>query len=151
MGTQVNRVLLVKRDQILYIFPHHFREREEGNQLDRRKSEINDAGLKEGAKSRIPEFLRKLCLSPSNILERRGREIGAQVPKKPESSRLTGSCRDKCVLNSLYYTVGLQCAVVLLIWPDTSTLLIAKGKSDLRLEPLQSLLGYLHPSQKSQY
>lgn len=34
-------------------------------------------------------------------------------------------------------------SVVLLIWPDTSILVIAKGKSDLGSEPLRSLLGYL--------
>jgi len=32
--------------------------------------ERNTAGLKGGAKSRIPELLRKVCLSPSNIMER---------------------------------------------------------------------------------
>lgn len=34
-------------------------------------------------------------------------------------------------------------SVILLIWPDTSILVIAKGKSDLGSEPLRSLLGYL--------
>lgn len=45
--------------------------------------EANAAGLKEGAASKIPELLRKLCLRPSYILERQGREIGAGAPKKP--------------------------------------------------------------------
>lgn len=38
--------------------------------IEEKVRDRNAAGLKEGAKSRIPELLRKLCLSPNNILER---------------------------------------------------------------------------------
>lgn len=53
----------------MYRFPHHFRERRKLPGWEKVR-DINDVGLKGAAKSRIPEFLRKLCLSPSNILER---------------------------------------------------------------------------------
>lgn len=47
--------------------------------------ERNAAGLRQGAKSRTSNILRKLCQSPSNILKRIMGKMGAWVWKKPVS------------------------------------------------------------------